>query len=162
MVRIFAPDLVTKIVPVEIKDPNQGMGLFDHHDLVSDIEKLLQPFAILESGGNIIIQRTAALTAIDVNKGADNRSNLSINVEAGQEIARQLRIRNMGGIILIDALKMRTKKDRDALLNSLQDAFAEDPCTVHLHGYTALGLIELSRRRRTPPLQERFDSVLEM
>lgn len=158
---LFAPDLVTKIVPVDLEGKDRGMGLFDFHDLVGQIEKLIHPYAVLESGGNIIIQRTAALTAIDVNKGKDNRGHLAINIEAGQEIARQLRIRNMGGIIMIDALKMRNKKDKDALIKSLQDAFDDDPCTVHLHGYTALGLIEISRSRRTPPLQDRFDSVLE-
>ena len=116
---------------------------------------------MLTRGANIIIQETAALTAIDINRGSDERAALEINLEAAGEIARQLRLRNLGGIIVIDALKLKNKPDQKTLLDAMTLAFATDPCTVQVHGITALGLIELTRKKRTPTLHERFDSALE-
>lgn len=154
---IFAPDLVTKITPIEIDGAEEDLALFYYRDLMSQIEDLFQPYAVLENGGNIITQSTAALTAIDVNKGADKRSLLAVNVEAAEEIARQIRLRNIGGIIVIDFLKFHGKKEETELLRVLEKAVGEDPCTVQIHGKTALGLVELTRKRRTPPLHERFE-----
>ncbi|MGB4057484.1 MAG: ribonuclease E/G [Alphaproteobacteria bacterium] len=154
---VFAPDLVTKITPIEMDNATEDLALFHYRDLMGQIEDLFQPYAVLPGGGNIIIQNTAALTAIDVNKGADKRSHLAVNIEAATEIARQVRLRNIGGIIIVDFLKFHGKKDENALLKALEQALGEDPCTVQIHGKTALGLIEMTRKRRTPPLHERFD-----
>ncbi len=156
---IFGPDLVPKIVPVELEDPDAELALFDHHGLLGDIEDLFQDYALLRSGGSFIIQETAALTAIDVNRGGDDRSAMEVNLEAAEEIARHLRLRNLGGIIMIDFLKLPKKADQAALLKSLGDIFDTDPCTVQIHGITALGLAEITRKRRTPPLSERLDNV---
>jgi ribonuclease G len=156
---VFAPDLVTKITPVEVNDPESGLALFEHRDLMGQIEDLFQPYALLPGGGSIIIEHTAALTAIDVNTGGDKRGRLAVNVEAAMEIARQIRVRNLGGMIIIDFLKMKNKDDEAALIKSFEDAISEDPCTVQLHGITPLGLMEITRARRTPALSERFESV---
>jgi Rne/Rng family ribonuclease len=158
---IFAPDLVTKIAPVELPNNNVELGLFDMRDILDQIEYLFQPYVILKNTGNIIIQETAALTAIDVNRGGDKRDRLSVNLEAAKEIGRQLRLRNLGGIIVIDFLKMNGKKERETFLSTLKDIAADDPCTVQVHGITNLGLVEITRKRRTPALQERFDSALD-
>lgn len=158
---LFAPDLVTKIQPIELKTPNAELALFDERDVIGQVEDLFQPYALLSRGGNIIIQETAALTAIDVNRGADDRSSLEINLEAGAEIGRQLRLRNLGGIIVIDFLKLKNKPDQKTLLEALAIAFDNDPCTVQIHGMTSLGLVEVTRKQRTPTLHERFDSALE-
>ena len=158
---LFAPDLVTKIKPLEIKNAVKDLALFQHRDLISQIESLFKPYVLLPGGGNIIIQNTAALCAIDVNKGGDKRSHLAINVDAAAEIARQVRLRNIGGIIMIDFLKFQTKPDERKTLAALDKAFHDDPCTVQIHGRTALGLVEVARKRRTPALLERFDGVLE-
>ncbi len=157
---VYAPDLVTKIKPVEIKNATVALGLFEHHDLIGAIEDLFQPYAILPSGANLIIQEAAALTAIDVNSGADKRGRLAINIDAGREIARQIRLRNMGGILVVDFLKMKGAEEREKLLRALEDAFNEDPCTVQIHGFTALGLLEVTRNRRTPALIDRFQSAI--
>ncbi|MGB4106605.1 MAG: ribonuclease E/G [Alphaproteobacteria bacterium] len=154
---VFAPDLVTKITPIEIEDADQDLALFYYRDLMGQIEDLFQPYAVLPGGGNIITQSTAALTAIDVNKGADKRSLLAVNIEAAEEITRQIRLRNIGGIIVVDFLKFQGKKDENALLKALEWAVGQDPCTVQIHGKTALGLVEIARKRRTPPLHERFE-----
>ena len=156
---VFAPDLVTKITPVEVKDPESGLALFEHRDVMGQIEALFQPYTLLPGGGSIIIEETAALTAVDVNTGGDKRGRLAVNVEAAAEIARQIRLRNLGGMIIIDFLKMKTKDDEAALIKAMEDAVSEDPCTVQLHGMSSLGLMEITRARRTPALADRFESV---
>lgn len=156
---IFGPDLVPKIHPVELEEPDAELALFDFRGLLGDIEDLFQEYGLLRSGGSIIIQQTAALTAIDVNRGGDDRSAMDVNLEAGEEIARQIRLRNLGGIIVIDFLKLVKKDDQKRLLKALETIFNTDPCTVQIHGLTGLGLLEITRKRRTPPLTERLDNV---
>lgn len=158
---LFAPDLVTKIKPVELKNATKDLALLDHYDLIRPIEELFQPYAILNGGGNIILQGTAALTAIDVNRGSDKNSNLTINLEAATEIIRQVRIRNIGGIIIIDFIRMKDEKERKQLLTHLERLINDDPCTIQIHGFTAMGLLEISRQRRTPTLFERVGHMFE-
>lgn len=158
---IFAPDLVTKIVPIELPNAAEDLALFHERDIIGQIEDLFQSYCVLPSGGSVIMQGTAALTAVDVNKGGDKDSKLSTNIEAAKEIARQLRLRNCGGIIVVDFLKMKSKKEEGKLIAALEEAIDDDPCTVQIHGMTKLGLIEITRKRRTPPLDERFIGVFE-
>jgi len=158
---IFAPDLVTKIVPIELPNADQDLALFHERDLMGQIESLFHSYCLLPSGGNIILQGTAALTAIDVNKGGDKGGKLATNVEAAKEVARQLRLRNCGGIIVIDFLKMKSKKEQGKLIAALEEAINDDPCTVQIHGMTSLGLIEMTRNRRTPPLDERIPGIFQ-
>jgi ribonuclease G len=156
---IFAPDLMTKIEPIELKDGADDLALFYYRDIMTQIEDLFDPYVLLPGGGSLIIQDTAALTAIDINRGADKNGNAQINLEAAKEIARQIRLRNAGGIIVADFLKMQSKKDEKALIETLQQAIMDDPCTVQIHGMTALGLCEITRKRRTPALQDRLSGV---
>jgi Rne/Rng family ribonuclease len=158
---LFAPDLVTKIKPIEVKNATKDLALLDHYDLIKPIEDLFQPYALLISGGNILIQGTAALTAIDVNRGADKNANLTINLEAATEAIRQIRIRNLGGIIMIDFLRMKSDKEQKQLLSHIEKLVDDDPCTVQIHGFTAMGLLEVSRQRRTPTLLERVGYMFE-
>lgn len=158
---LFAPDLVPKIKPIELKDATRDLALLEHHDLIKQIEGFFQPYVILPGGGNMIIQGTAALTAIDINRGADRNSNLNINLEAAAEIARQMRVRNLGGILMIDFLKMKDAKEQKALQENLEAMVNEDPCTIQIHGFTALGLMELTRQRRTPTLYERVGYIFD-
>lgn len=156
---IFAPDLVTKIRPVELKDNDSELGLFIQRNVMEQIEGLMQPYALLPGGGNIIIQPTAAMTVVDVNSSRDRRGALALNLEAATEIARQIRLRNLGGIIMIDFLKMATSVQKNKVIDLLQIQFDDDPCTVQIHGFTKLGLMELTRSRRTPTLAERIDAL---
>jgi Rne/Rng family ribonuclease len=158
---LFAPDLVPKIKPIELKDATRDLALLEHHDLIKQIESLFQPYVILPGGGNMIIQNTAALAAIDINRGADRNSNLNINLEAAAEISRQMRVRNLGGILMIDFLKMKDAKEQKLLIENLENMVNEDPCTIQIHGYTALGLMEMTRQRRTPTLDERVGYMFE-
>ena len=159
---VYAPDLVPKIKPVELPNQSTDLGLFDFRDIVDQMEALFAPYTILTNGANIILQETAALIAIDVNRGADRRGNLSVNIDAAEEAMRQIRLRNLGGIIIIDFLKMTGgKAEKDQLLGALARAAEADPCTVQIHGFTGLGLVEITRKQRTPPLLLRMDSALE-
>ena len=158
---VYAPDLSTKLEPIEISNPNFHLGLFDYRDIVPQIDELFQPYFVLPGGATVIIQETAALIAIDVNRGADERSNLAINLDVAAEIARHLRLRNLGGTIMIDFLRMKDKAENQKLQEALDRFINEDdPCTVQIHGLTKLGLMEMTRQRRTPPLLERYESVV--
>jgi len=81
---------------------------------------------------------------------------LNTNLEAARETARQLRIRNVGGIIMVDFINMKSKSQKDKLLQELERAFIDDPCTAQCHGITELGVFEISRQRRTPTLADKL------
>jgi ribonuclease G len=156
---IFAPDLVTKLRAVEMDDNDNELGLFIEHNIMDQIDALPQPYAMLPGGGNIIVQPTAAMVVIDINSGADRRGALAVNLEAAQNIARQIRLRNLGGIIIIDFMKMTSVVQKNKVIDLLEQQFDDDPCTVQIHGFTKLGLLELTRNRRTPTLTERIAAL---
>ena len=158
---IYAPDLVARVALIEDLSPNVPLALLDHHDLMTQVEDLFQPYWILDGGGSIILQETAALCAIDVNRGSDTGSNLSINLKAVEELGRQIRIMNLGGIIMVDFLRMSSKADKQKLMDALDILASNDACTVQIHGFTALGLVEMTRERRTPPLLDCLEHVIE-
>jgi Rne/Rng family ribonuclease len=158
---LFAPDLIPKVKPIELKNATMDLALFEHYDLMPQIQSLFHPYAVLNGGGNILIQVTAALTAIDVNRGPDKNSNLTINLEAANEIMRQIKLRNIGGTIMIDFIRMSDEKDRKHLWKHIEQLVNLDPNTVQMHGFTHLGLLELSRQRRTPPLDDRVGHVFD-
>ena len=153
---LYAPDLVTKIDPAKDNETVVRLGLFETYGVSEQINMLLKPYLILKSGGNIIIQSTAALTSIDVNQGID-KSAINTNIEAAREAIRQIRIRNLGGILLIDFINMKSKKQRDAVIDEVKKQIAQDSCTIDIHGWTKTGLLEITRARRTPPLMEKFE-----
>jgi ribonuclease G len=158
---LFAPDLVTKIRPIELKNATMDLALFEHHDLIRQVEGLFQTYTVLNGGGSIIIQPTAAVIAIDVNRGSDRNSNLTINMEAAVEIMRQLRLRNLGGVVFIDFLNLKDDKERKLLLEQMENLINLDPCTIQIHGFTKLGLLEMTRQRRTPTLSDRVGHLFE-
>ncbi|HSA80368.1 MAG TPA: ribonuclease E/G [Geminicoccaceae bacterium] len=114
----------------------------------------LEPVVDLAGGGRLILQSTAALTAIDVDGGG--RRPLDADLEAAAEIARQLRLRRLGGTIVVDFVDLAAKSDRARLLATLRAALAADPAPVQVGPMSLLGLVELSRKRNGPPLAERI------
>jgi len=127
--------------------------LFDLHNVEPEIEKALSRRVDLKSGGTLIIDQTEALTTIDVNTGGFVGSRnfddtiFKTNLEAAQTIARQLRLRNLGGIIVVDFIDMESGEHRGAVLEELRRALARDRTRVTLNGFTALGLVEMTRKR---------------
>ncbi len=134
--------------------------LFDRFGLEDEIEGALWPRVNLPSGGEIVIETVEALTAVDVNtarntgRGRQRETILETNLEAAPEIARQVRLRNLAGRIVIDFIHMEDSEDRASVLAALRDAFAGDPLPVRIGGFTSLGLAELTRRRGRPSLDQ--------
>jgi ribonuclease G len=127
--------------------------LFELYDIDAEIERALSRRVALKSGGTLVIDQTEALTTIDVNTGGfvGGRSLddtiFKTNLEAAQAIARQLRLRNLGGIIVIDFIDMASGEQQNAVLEELRRALARDRTRVTLNGFTALGLVEMTRKR---------------
>ncbi|PWC33990.1 ribonuclease E/G [Azospirillum sp. TSO35-2] len=125
--------------------------LFDLRDLDSAIDGLLDPRVPLPLGGSLVIERTEALTVVDVNAG-ERGNPLDVNLDAAAEIARQLRLRNVGGIVVVDFVNMRGRGDAERVLAALTQAVDSDPVQTQVYGMSKLGLVELTRARRGTPL----------
>jgi ribonuclease G len=127
--------------------------LFDLYNVETEIEKALSRRVDLKSGGYLIIDQTEAMTTIDVNTGGFvGRRNFDdtvfkTNLEAAQAIARQLRLRNLGGIIIVDFIDMASQEHRGAVLEEFKRALARDHTRMTVNGFTALGLVEMTRKR---------------
>jgi ribonuclease G len=127
--------------------------LFDLYGVETEIEKALARRVGLKSGGYLIIDQTEALTTVDVNTGgfvgvrSFDDTIFKTNLEAAQVIARQLRLRNLGGIIIIDFIDMDTEEHRNAVLNEFRKALARDRTRMTINGFTQLGLVEMTRKR---------------
>ncbi len=155
LVDLIAPHLKNRIHLYTGPNP-----LFQAYGVEIEMEKALRRKVWLESGGYIIIDKTEALTAIDVNTGkyigvsslADTI--LRTNLEAAEEIARQIRLRDIGGIIIIDFIDMERVEDRTKVLKALQEALKRDRTKTHIVGMTELGLIQITRKRVNRDLDE--------
>jgi ribonuclease G len=127
--------------------------LFELYNVEPEIEKALSRRVELKSGGTLIIDQTEAMTTIDVNTGGFVGSRnfddtvFKTNLEAAQAIARQLRLRNLGGIIIVDFIDMESIEHRNAVFEELRRALARDRTRITLNGFTALGLVEMTRKR---------------
>ncbi len=144
------------IAPVRL----MGDNLFDVARISTQLMKALDRTVWLESGGSLVIDPCEAMTVIDVNTAKfTGSSKLSdtvrqLNLEACAEIARQVRLRNHSGIIIIDMIDMVSKEDHQAVLDELARCFREDRVKTVIHGFTSLGLVEMTRRRTRPPLRD--------
>jgi ribonuclease G len=127
--------------------------LFDLYNVETEIERALSRRVELKSGGTLVIDQTEAMTTIDVNTGGFVGSRnfddtvFKTNLEAAQAIARQLRLRNLGGIIIVDFIDMHSDEHRAAVLDELRRALARDRTRMTVSGFTALGLVEMTRKR---------------
>ncbi len=146
---------------VEAHRGGQGSGqaLFEAFGVEEQIDEALSPVVALPGGGSLIISQTPALCAIDVNTGgADSGSKeqtaLSVDLEAAAEAARQIRLRNISGLIVVDFVPVRDPGHKAEVLGALRTAVTGDPLGPHVVGYTAMGLVEMTRRRHGPSLQE--------
>jgi len=127
--------------------------LFDLYNVEDEIEKALSRRVDLKSGGTLFIDQTEAMTTIDVNTGGFVGSRnfddtvFKTNLEAAHAIARQLRLRNLGGIIIVDFIDMASEAHRAAVLEELRKALARDRTRMTVNGFTQLGLVEMTRKR---------------
>ncbi len=134
--------------------------LFESREIEAQIEAALEPRAALASGGYLMIEPTQALTAIDVNTGGNvgrgnaARTMLETNLEAAAEIARQVRLRNIAGLVAIDFIRMDRDDHKRQVVDALTAATRPDPQPVRVGRMTPFGLVELTRRRTRPPLAD--------
>ena len=158
-VEAIAPELADR---VEFYDDE--LPLFERHHVHEQLVKALDKKVWLPSGGSLIIERTEALTVIDVNTGKNvGKSNLEAtvyanNLEAADEIAHQLRLRDIGGIIVIDFIDMEIKANREAVADRLRQALARDKTRTQVFEISELGLVEMTRKRVSEGLVEAFSS----
>jgi ribonuclease E len=164
-------DYVASITPeladrVEFHDPEtEPLPLFEQLHVHEQLHKALDRKVWLPSGGSLIIERTEALTVIDVNTGKNvGRSNLEQtvfdnNLEAAEEVARQLRLRDIGGIIVIDFIDMEIRKNRDEVVRVFRDALARDKTRTQVFDISELGLVEMTRKRIGEGLLESMSEV---
>ena len=130
------------------------------YDMKKELERALKPKAWLKSGGYLVIEQTEALSVIDVNtgkavKGKDIRENfLKINKEAAVEVCRQIRLRNLSGIIIIDFINMKNSTDMKEVTDILEKELAKDFVQANFVDVTRLGLVEITRKKVHPPLSE--------
>ncbi|URJ24914.1 ribonuclease E [Candidatus Blochmannia ocreatus] len=149
------PDFAKKI-----KLYNGDIPLFSHYQIESQIESAFQREVRLPSGGSIVIDTTEALTAIDINssrstKGIDIEDTaFNTNLEAADEIARQLRLRDVGGLVVIDFIDMTLIKHQKEITNNLKLAVHQDRARIQIGRISKFGLLELSRQRLSPSLGE--------
>ena len=150
----FGHDVIAQALhDYPMADVNVG-GLEDFDTLIFD---LLDKKVYVQEGVNLVIEAVTALTAIDVNNADPGLQPLEVNRVVCKEIARQLKLRNIGGQVMIDFLRLRDPKHRTALQVAIQQAVTLDPCPVQLYGFTRLGLFELTRTKRGLPLATVFE-----
>lgn len=139
----------------------RGSGdLFAKHDIEDAIEAALSRRVRIPGGAELVFDMAEAMCVIDINSGVavgkSGRASRDVNQKAMPEIARQLRLRNIAGAIVIDALKMNARDDRNRVLGALRNALKDDPGACHVLGITNLGLIEMTRTRTGLSLADRM------
>lgn len=134
-------------------------SLFERHNIEKEIERTFQKVVYLKSGGHIVIEQTESLVAIDVNTGKFTGTKgleetvFRNNMDAALEVARQMRLRDIGGIIIIDFIDMEQASHRRALLQAFKEAVSKDRAKTHILQISELGLVEMTRQRMRPSLE---------
>jgi len=154
---------------VELYDAEaEGQPIFERYHVHEQLHKALDRKVWLPSGGSLIIERTEALTVIDVNTGKNvGRTSLEEtvyrnNLEAAEEVARQLRLRDIGGIIVIDFIDMEIRENREKVASALRNALARDKTRTQVFDISELGLVEMTRKRVSEGLIESLSTVCEV
>ncbi len=151
-VRALAKDLIPDAVHIIEHYPGER-PIFDLYSVEDEIERALQRSVPLKSGGHLVIDQTEAMTTIDVNTGSFvGKKNLEetvfkTNLEAARAVARQLRLRNLGGIIIIDFIDMQVKSHQNQVLGALERGLAKDSTKNNMTEMSTLGLVEITRKR---------------
>ncbi len=136
-----------------VKHYEGARPVFEHYSVEQQLEEAFRRKVVLKSGGHIIFDETEALIAVDVNTGqhkgaaSQDETILQVNIEAVHEIARHFRLRNMGGLIVIDLIDMRHKRQRNAVYQALKEALKKDKARTHVLPISHLGLLEMTRQR---------------
>ena len=158
-----ARDFMRMLMPAHARKVvlwNESQPLFAKHGVEAQLDAMLEPTVQLRSGGYLVINQTEALVAIDVNSGRSTRERgieetaLKTNLEAADEVARQLRLRDLAGLIVIDFIDMESRRNNAAVEKRIKDALRDDRARIQLGSISHFGLLELSRQRLRPSLAE--------
>ena len=158
-----ARDFMSMLMPSHAKKVqlwSEGQPLFAKHQVEAQLDAMLNPIVQLRSGGYIVINQTEALVAIDVNSGRATRERsiedtaLRTNLEAAEETAKQLRMRDLAGLIVIDFIDMESRKNNVAVERKLKDSLKNDRARIQVGTISHFGLMEMSRQRLRPSLTE--------
>jgi ribonuclease G len=139
----------------KIKYYNEHQPIFDRFNITRQLENAFSRQVHLKSGGYLVIDETEALVAIDVNtgrhkSGRDQESTiLRVNIEAADEICRQLRLRNMGGLIVLDFIDMKSRRDQQQVYTRIKEGLRRDRAKTHVLPISQLGLLEMTRQRHS-------------
>ncbi len=139
----------------KVKVYNDSQAIFDRFNVSRQLENAFSRTVHLKSGGYIVVDETEALVAIDVNTGRhkggkDQESSiLRVNLEAAEEISRQLRLRNMGGLIVLDFIDMKSRRDQQSVYQRMKDGLRRDKAKTHILPISQLGLMEMTRQRHS-------------
>jgi len=134
--------------------------IFDVYNVTEQLESLYSRKINLDCGGWLVVDRTEAFSIIDINSGSNISSTntrdmaLETNVQAAREVARQMRLRNLSGIIIVDFIDMEQENDRMTVLKVLNEEIKKDKAKTAVMGFTKLGLVEITRKRTSPPVEE--------
>ncbi len=151
-----AKDFMRMLMPSQskvVQPYREPTPIFARQGIEAQLDKMLQPHVTLKSGGYIIINQTEALVAIDVNSGRSTREHsvedtaLQTNLEAAEEVARQLRLRDLAGLVVIDFIDMEEKRNNRAVEKRLKDCLKDDRARIQLGRISHFGLLEMSRQR---------------
>ncbi|MCL2590540.1 MAG: ribonuclease G [Betaproteobacteria bacterium] len=148
----FAAEYTPKVLPL-LELYTSDRPLFELYNVEMEVQKALARRVDLKSGGYLIIDQTEALTTVDVNTGgfvgarSFDDTIFKTNLEAAQAIARQLRLRNLGGIIIIDFIDMDSTEHQEMVLEEFRKALSHDRTKISLNGFSSLGLVEMTRKR---------------
>ena len=162
--RVFARQYMPSVMP-RLENFAGDRPLFELHNIEQEIEAALKRRVDLKSGGYLIIDQTEAMTTIDVNTGgyvggrSFSETIFKTNLEAAQAIARQLRLRNLGGIILVDFIDMADEAHREQVQQELGHGLEQDRTKVRISGFTSLGLVELTRKRTRDSLAQQLSQT---
>ena len=159
-IKLVRPDFINRIKLYQGEVP-----LFSHYQIESQIESAFQREVRLPSGGSIVIDATEALIAIDINSARSTRGGdieetaLNTNLEAADEIARQLRLRDLGGLVVIDFIDMTPVRHQREVENRMREAVRQDRARIQISRISRFGLLEMSRQRLSPSLGESSSHV---
>ena len=163
----MAPDLADRVVRFRAKD-HGGQDAFEVHRIDEQLHKALSRKVWLPSGGTLVIDRTEAMTVIDVNTGKFTGSGGNLeetvtrnNLEAAEEIVRQMRLRDLGGMIVVDFIDMVLPENQDLVLRRLKEALGRDRTRHQVSEVTSLGLVQMTRKRLGTGLVETFSTECE-
>ncbi len=156
---------ISRRAKAKIRRYDGTVGIFDHYGIERQLSNAFARQVALKSGGYLVIDETEALIAVDVNtghykgKGNQEEAILEVNLEAVEEVARQLRLRNIGGLVILDLIDMKSRKHQRDVCRALKDALKRDRARTNVLDISELGLLEMSRQRQDQSILSQLTST---